>query len=190
MRTPRSLILFFSLVAFCCNAFSQTSVPPDSEVSNFLGEWKFVAEESYKGESDRKLYSAYMISIDRIEDKLSITREFVYNSITYTRKATIYLDGRGETNSSADSNGRTSTVRSKSKFKNGAIYREFARETRYGPADIETFRYLTTEIALSSNDAIHLKCRAMSPNPLKAELYRIDSYWNVSSKNYPSTLNV
>ena len=141
MRTPRSLILFFSLVvAFCGNAFSQTPVPPYSEVSNFLGKWKFVAEESFKGESDRKLYSAYMISIDRIEDKLSITREFVYNSIAYTRKATIYLDGRGETNSSADSNGRTSMVRSKSKFKKGAIHREFARETGFGPADIETFR--------------------------------------------------
>ena len=133
-------MILFLLVAFCGNSFSQTSVPSYPEVSNYLGKWKFVSKESFNGETDRKLYSAYMISIDRIEDKLRITREFVYNSVAYSREAFIHLDGRGETNSSADSNGKVSTVRSRSKLRKGAIVREFARETVTNPGDTETFR--------------------------------------------------
>ena len=136
--------LFLLIVLFATSgvvSLSQTSTSLDQDVTRYVGKWKFISKESFNGASDRKLYSDYVISIDQVEDKLRITREYVYNSVKYTREASLFLDGRGETNASMASNGSVGILKSKTRLKKGTILREIdATDRTSGPPDTETFK--------------------------------------------------
>lgn len=132
------LIVMFGTSALV--SFSQTPPERDRELSGYLGKWRFIPEQSFDGARDRKLYSQNLISIDKADEELRITREFGYDSVKYARQITVFLDGRGETNTLSDSNGKADLVKPKTRYKKGKVKREIDGDRRSDPPDTETFK--------------------------------------------------